>query len=136
MLDNVDPYFVMDTAESFFQTQDQIIFAVITFFMELVSPSTDFQPQPETVHHHNVSGSKLVVQGDTAFIRWYKMMSLYFIWGWVSYSCPIFGLVFLFLTNDGGVFYNECYYMFYNGVVWYNPPKPYEPKQKEEKIKE
>ena len=42
-------------------------------------------------------------------------------------SCPAAGYVLMSLTNDGGVFYNECYYMFYNGVVWYNPPKEYIP---------
>ena len=55
------------------------------------------------------------------------MLSLYFIWGWVSVACPSAGWALMFMTNDGGVFYNECYYMFYNGVVWYNPPEKYVP---------
>ena len=58
------------------------------------------------------------------------MLSLYIIWGWVSYACPFSGWFFLTFANDGGVFYNECYYMFYNGVVWYNPPEPYKPAEK------
>lgn len=52
------------------------------------------------------------------------MVGMYIIWGWIAWGCPIAAFWPLFF-NDGGVFQNECYYMFYKGVVWYNPPKPY-----------
>lgn len=61
---------------------------------------------------------------ESKFIKWYKMIALYLVWGWVATTCPYAGYWGLIL-NDGGVFQNECYYMFYNGVVWYNPPKPW-----------
>ena len=61
---------------------------------------------------------------DHAITIWYKMLGLYFIWFWVAQICEWAAFVPL-LFNDGGRFYNECYYMFYNGVVWYNPPEPY-----------
>ena len=79
-------------------------------------------------HHLDVrssNGPAPLVQGDSAFMTWFKMLALYNIWGWISFACPASGFILMFLTNDGGVFYNECYYMFYNGVVWYNPPAPY-----------
>ena len=57
------------------------------------------------------------------------MLSLYMVWGWISWNCSLSAIFFL-IVNDGGVFYNECYYMFYNGVVWYNPPEPFVPKAK------
>ena len=62
------------------------------------------------------------VRTETRFIKWYKMIALYLVWGWVSQACPQAGYWTL-VINDGGQFLNECYYMFYNGVVWYNPPK-------------
>ena len=52
------------------------------------------------------------------------MVALYTVWYWVSTMCPYAAFWSLFF-NDGGVFSNECYYMFYNGVVWYKPPKPF-----------
>ena len=66
------------------------------------------------------------VETETKFIKWYKMVALYVVWGWVAFACPQASFWAL-MINDGGVFYNECYYMFYNGVVWYNPPKAYVP---------
>eukprot|EP00355_Strombidium_rassoulzadegani_P001153 CAMPEP_0168610972 /NCGR_PEP_ID=MMETSP0449_2-20121227/2090_1 /TAXON_ID=1082188 /ORGANISM="Strombidium rassoulzadegani, Strain ras09" /LENGTH=58 /DNA_ID=CAMNT_0008651349 /DNA_START=259 /DNA_END=435 /DNA_ORIENTATION=- len=53
------------------------------------------------------------------------MNALYSIWGWVGFSCEAAAYWQLFI-NDGGQFYNECYYMFYNGVVWYKSPEPYD----------
>ena len=53
------------------------------------------------------------------------MNALYLIWLWVASWCEIISLLPL-TFNDGGKFYNECYYMFYNGVVWYKSPKPYD----------
>ena len=50
----------------------------------------------------------------------------------MTWNCSLSSFWFL-LVNDGGVFYNECYYMFYNGVVWYNPPEPFVPKAKKVK---
>ena len=64
----------------------------------------------------------LVGDKDTYFFIWGKMLSLYFIWGWVSISCELNATLPL-VFNDGGKFYNECYYMFYNGVKWYKQPK-------------
>jgi len=55
---------------------------------------------------------------------WYKTLCLYAIWAYVGDLCEMAAWAPL-LFNDGGKFYNECYYMFYNGVVWYNAPKPY-----------
>ena len=65
------------------------------------------------------------VRIETRADLWYKQVSLYVVWGWISIACPAAGFWAL-IVNDGGVFYNECYYMFYNGIVWYNAPKPYE----------
>ena len=64
------------------------------------------------------------VKIETRAQIWYKQVALYVVWGWISIACPAAGFWAL-IVNDGGVFYNECYYMFYNGVVWYNPPTPY-----------
>ena len=81
-------------------------------------------------HLYDVSRSFSVhgprVETETKFIKWYKMVALYIVWGWVAFICPQASFWTL-MINDGGVFYNECYYMFYNGVVWYNPPKAYIP---------
>ena len=93
-----------------------------------LSEGSFFDTVEQMNHHHDVRstrGAHPLVQG-TSYL-WYKMLSLYYIWGWISMSCPAAGYVLMSLTNDGGVFYNECYYMFYNGVVWYNPPKEYIP---------
>ena len=62
---------------------------------------------------------------DSHFFVWVKMNALYFIWLWVATWCEMVALLPL-TFNDGGKFYNECYYMFYNGVVWYKSPKPYD----------
>jgi hypothetical protein len=78
------------------------------------------------LYDHMMAESPLVstprVRTETKFIKWYKMIALYLVWGWVSYACPQAGF-WTMVVNDGGQFANECYYMFYNGVVWYNPPK-------------
>ena len=65
-----------------------------------------------------------VSQSDSTFFVFLKMFSLYNIWWTVSTMCEWNALGPL-LLNDGGKFYNECYYMFYNGVVWYRMPRPY-----------
>ena len=61
---------------------------------------------------------------DHQIYIWQKTIALYVIWIWVEVACELLSVVPI-LLNDGGEFYNECYYMFYNGVVWYNPPEPY-----------
>ena len=67
-----------------------------------------------------------MVQLETVFIKWYKMLALYVIWYFVAFNCPNASWWLLFF-NDGGEFYNECYYMFFNGVKFYKPPRPYVP---------
>ena len=64
------------------------------------------------------------VRAETAFTKWFKMLALYVVWYWIAFVCPMAAFWPLFF-NDGGVFHNECYYMFYNGVVWYKPPERY-----------
>ena len=64
------------------------------------------------------------INSDHKWIIWFKMVSLYAIWYWIASACEFAAFIPL-IFNDGGNFYNECYYMFYNGVVWYNPPEPY-----------
>ena len=117
---------MMDAVDYGMSAADAVVMAVMNAaFGEHLEAAQAFVEQ---AHHHDVQMSRedrVLVQGDSNFIRWYKMLSLYIIWGWISYACPISGWFFLFFTNDGGVFYNECYYMFYNGVVWYNRPEPY-----------
>ena len=77
----------------------------------LLLPETGMTPRVEATDHQ--------------FFRWIKMGSLYAIWLWIATWCEMTSFWPL-LLNDGGKFYNECYYMFYNGVVWYNAPKPYD----------
>ena len=126
---------MMEGIDFFMYTFDQLVYQAINYmFNTMPEPSSPAVALPENSffdnveelnHHHAVrssNGPTPLVQGDTAFMTWYKMLSLYSIWGWISTACPVTGAVVMALTNDGGVFYNECYYMFYNGVVWYNPP--------------
>ena len=87
-----------------------------------------YEPVPTITEVPSMTHKKkkhLKVGVETRAQIWYKQVALYVVWGWISIACPAAGFWAL-LINDGGVFYNECYYMFYNGVVWYNPPKPYE----------
>ena len=125
----------MEGVDFYMAAYNHIVFNAITYLTEYLS-GEDMTTQDLVEinhHHHNPNVSTPRVQGDSNFMRWYKMISLYFIWGWVSYACPFSGWFFLIL-NDGGVFYNECYYMFYNGVVWYTPPEPYIIKNKKETV--
>ena len=99
-----------------------------TYFVAVMNTLTTLIPV-ETMPSLDEMAAHLMVEtprvrSETKFIKWYKMIALYWVWGWVALACPIVSYWALFL-NDGGVFYNECYYMFYNGVVWYNPPEPY-----------
>lgn len=64
------------------------------------------------------------INHDTPIQIWYKTQVLYLVWFWVANVCE-WGAWLPLVLNDGGEYYNECYYMFYNGVVWYNPPEPY-----------
>ena len=131
--------FMMEAMDIFMYSLDQVVYNSLNWiFNTMPEPSLPAVALPENSffssvedlnNHHSVAsanGPAPLVQGDTAFMTWYKMLSLYTIWGWISMACPTNGAILMFLTNDGGIFYNECYYMFYNGVVWYNPPAPYE----------
>ena len=64
------------------------------------------------------------INHDTPIQIWYKTLCLYAVWFWVANVCE-WGALLPLILNDGGEYYYECYYMFYNGVVWYNPPEPY-----------
>ena len=104
-------------------------FEVILAFVDYVSNAFSFMDKfapksPSSSSHvdgHNVEAS---LSHEGPFTLWYKMQALYIVWGWTSFICPIAALTPL-LFNDGGEFYNQCYYMFYNGVQWYNAPTPY-----------
>ena len=102
---------------------NQIMFNLANFIMGMVDAFADDHPLKNQI---SKSGRPVVqgVDGDHSMTIWYKTICLYMIWAYVGELCEIAAWPPL-LFNDGGKFYNECYYMFYNGVVWYNAPKPY-----------
>ena len=124
---------VMNGLDGLLKTQNDFLFDLVNLAADLFD--MDSSNLVESAHAPQVSLSHPLVQGDKQWVTWYKMLSLYIVWGWMSYACSTAAIGFL-LVNDGGVFYNECYYMFYNGVVWYNPPEPFVKKVKEEKNKD
>ena len=77
---------------------------------------------PDSIAYPIVAQPRGGTGHESHYIKWYKMLVFYMIWGNIGYFCEAAAFWSLFFTNDGGLFYNECYYMFYNGVVWYNPP--------------
>ena len=135
----------MASVEFLMTSFDHAIYYLLNFIFDTMPapespavqlPENSFFGSIDEINHHldvrASNGPAPLVQGDSAFMTWFKMLALYNIWGWISFACPGSGLILMGLTNDGGVFYNECYYMFYNGVVWYNPPAPYSWMQGEE----
>ena len=100
---------------------------IVDMVNALFGEEESHEVQAPMVAQPHVESNRPIVQGDKTWVTWYKMLSLYMVWGWISWNCSLSAIFFL-MVNDGGVFYNECYYMFYNGVVWYNPPEPFVPK--------
>ena len=120
---------VMNGLDSLLRSQNDFLFNLVNLVADV--SDSDSSSLVQSAHAPKVSLSHPLVRGEETWVTWYKMLSLYVVWGWMSYACSTAAIGFL-LVNDGGVFYNECYYMFYNGVVWYNPPEPYVVKAKEE----
>ena len=76
------------------------------------------RPMPVQGPAENIDGMEhhpYVSQLDSTYFVFLKMNALYVIWLVVGGLCEWHAIGPL-LLNDGGKFYNECYYMFYNGV--------------------